>query len=37
MYLDKKNKNKLTVGKQLRKMKQLRKKDNTATKLPLTP
>ena len=37
MFLDKKNKNKLTIGKQLRLLKGLRKKDTSATILPLTP
>jgi hypothetical protein len=37
MYLDKNIKNRYTVGKELRKLKQLRKKDPTASVLPLTP
>ena len=37
MYLDKKDKNRYTVGKQLRKFKQLRKKDTNAKLIPNTP
>lgn len=37
MYLEQKIKNKYTVGKELRKLKQLRKKDESASLLPLTP
>jgi hypothetical protein len=37
MYLDKKDKNRFTVGKQLRKLKQLRKRDHNATLLPISP
>jgi hypothetical protein len=37
MFLDKKEKNRLTIGKTLRRLKQLRKKDSTAKVLPLTP
>jgi len=37
MYLDKKDKNRFTVGKQLRKLKQLRKKDHNSKVLPNSP
>ncbi len=37
MYLDIKDKNRYTVGKQLRKLKQLRKKDTNAKLIPNTP
>ncbi len=37
MYLDKNTKNRYTVGKELRKNKELRKKDSKAKVLPLTP
>lgn len=37
MYLDKIDKNRFTIGKQLRKFKKLRKKDHNATLLPNSP
>ena len=37
MFLDKKVKNRYTIGKELRKLKQLRKRDPLAKVLPLTP
>lgn len=37
MYLDKNHRNRLTIGKTLRALKALRKKDATATPLPPSP
>jgi len=36
MYLDKKYQNKYTIGKHLRSIKGLRRKDNKAKRIPLT-